>query len=231
MFSSLRTSLIILAVITSAFGIEPDSHWPLDGDFSETGQNPATARPFGNASFGEGANGRQALLLHNTDGSQGFAIRSLELRADESFTLTAWIKPWEIHGGFSMTTPHTIARFWSESDQKSGLDFRLRDAKLDVFATTPSSKNLSSQLEVAAGRWNFVAIVCTPSEITVHVYPRHETFSWAKAHDFDSLFIGSNAQGSTRGLNGAMADVSFFRSALSNEDLGRIYAQQKPANP
>lgn len=208
---------------------EPQIHWAFENNLDHEGDYALRTTPIGTPSYIQGAEGDGLLLQNSETGGQGVLVQDLDLPTDESFTFTAWIKPEELQGGFSDQAPHTIVRFYDNlAPRETSLDFRIRDAKLDVFSAFPSSKNLHSQVDVAVGQWTLVALVCSPNFIRVYAFPEEETFEWGRSCDFNRAIIGVTVLGSNRGLTGLIDEVRIYGGVLSTEELKEVYESQKP---
>lgn len=214
--------------------LEPQHAWSFESNFDAEGDFGLRTTQTAILDFVDGIEGSGLFLKNVGQGGQGVVIQDLDLPAEESFTFTMWINPHEVQGGFSDYAPHTIVRFSDESSPlKTTLDFRIRDGKLDVFSTYPSSRNLHSQIDVAVGQWSMVALVCSPDFIRIHAFPMEgtpaeETFDRGRNCDFNSAIIGVTLPGSSRGLTGFVDEARIFPGALTTAELKAVFENQKP---
>lgn len=220
-------SLSVMA--TSVYSdIESDlyGHWSLDGSLDDQSGNGLYLVTAGSAGppvvNAQGRFGSCYEFNNSADGTQVLFKGPLSIDATDAVTITAWVKPYELISGFSTTSPHTIAKFYSSTVGTVSFDIRIRDGKLDVYFTNPNSNNISS-FNIPVDQWSFVAVTQSDTFLTVYVNEQKQTFMVNGGQAYDRLILGSTSANTPRGLKGLIDEVRLYKRALTDEDVQQVY--------
>ncbi len=132
------------------------------------------------------------------------------------FTMTAWIKPDEVKqmGG---------AGIFSAKDATNGGSIALNIRKSNELQIHYKGvkKQWSSGLFVEPGKWNYVAMVTTPTEVTLYLngkktVKRHTN---TKPFDMDQYYVGSHLGLWYRVYRGFIDELKIWNRALSQDEI------------
>ncbi|MFI4910264.1 MAG: LamG-like jellyroll fold domain-containing protein [Sedimentisphaeraceae bacterium JB056] len=212
-------------VLPTAIGMDMYSYWRLD-DFADEGPESMDLISIGTGSdpvAGDGCREGCYVFDNINNGPQALYPGAIDVLSSEALSMTAWINPSVLQSGFSTTSPHTIGRFYLSTSGSSILDFRIRDSKLEVYYTNPSSNNLSS-LTVPTDQWSFVGMTQSATELTLYLNDQKQSFTVSGGQAYDRFVLGSTSGSSSRGLNGSVDEVRLYRRQLTDDDMLDIYA-------
>ncbi|MBC2595993.1 hypothetical protein H5P28_17135 [Ruficoccus amylovorans] len=226
---SLAGLFLLQAVVAGA--AEPYASWKLDGSYAAGGSQPLRMGPVGTPSFDDAGVSGKCVRLDNAASGQGMRVVLGEFRTATDLTFTAWVRFTTQEGGFSDTAPHNIVRFWGKTPegQAAVLDLRVRDGVMDVYYTNPARNLQAGNLAVPVGQWVFVAVVVEGDSLSIVLNDARRSFPIAGPQSYETMTVGTVAQGSRRGVNGWMDEVSLYDEALSPEELGLLYRQGREA--
>jgi hypothetical protein len=175
--------------------------------------------------------GYAATFYNNSDAScielQGSPLHSVNLEGtDPSFSISTWFKPsaqpssdqflfYEINTRYVKLNNNNIIVNWSDNDNSA-------------YTFTPSSP-------VKIGEWNHLVVNFKPAATTgkIELYLNNSVISSiisplvtavnANGSQNQRLRIGNNAY-KDAGFDGSMDDIRFYKGALSEADVGKLYA-------
>jgi Concanavalin A-like lectin/glucanases superfamily/Immunoglobulin I-set domain/Immunoglobulin domain len=196
-----------LAVLNSFYGISG----PVP-----SGSFPGFAEPNGAAQFANGFANSRVIV-------QPWGLTT------NALTITAWINPTDGQGslrGLVFCRGTNVAGLsYSSSTNADGnftLGYRWNDE--------PATFNWNSGLTAPPGQWSLVALVVTPTNVSLYVI--NPTTLLSAARDYTHVpqtFSGTTVIGNesnnytTRGFNGMMDDVAVFAGALSKEQILALF--------
>jgi len=140
-------------------------------------------------------------------------IPNLELNQVDSFTISAWIKPNTIQNAYSGIVIN--------DGSAAGLNFRANNEL--AYHWPGGAWWWSSGLFVDTNAWSHVAIVVTPSSITLYLNGEGSTHSTSpQLVDIQSLKIGSYQGWTSRNFNGDIDEVCLWNRSLSQIEIREL---------
>ena len=131
------------------------------------------------------------------------------------FTFTAWVKPNGIQPDYSAI----FSLSSGDGNEKNVLNFRESNNTLG-FHWNGTAWNWDSNLIVPANEWSFVAITVTSSKVNLYVNESSISFDFNSVpFDLNRIILGSYYTWSSRNYKGLIEEVTFWKRALSNEEI------------
>lgn len=149
------------------------------------------------------------------NGATQYLSHSLETpKSLTHFTLTAWVKPNGIQPNYSSI-------FYSNSTTSNtsiSLDFKNSRNELGTHCGGKYSYN--SGLVMMPDKWNFVALIYTPTRVTLMLNDQYVTINGSYGtHLLESFDIGSHNRNSSRQFNGEIEEVHLYDRSLSRDEI------------
>lgn len=134
-----------------------------------------------------------------------------EIEATQTFTISAWVKPNGIQDEYSGIVMGDNAT--------GGLNFREANNTL-AYHWPGGAWWYDSNLTVPADEWSHVAMVVTPTSVTLYVNGVGATHTTSpEAIDINSLKIGSYKGWSSRNYRGEIDEVAIWNRSLSQTEI------------
>jgi len=164
------------------------------------------------------------VTVADPEGPDAFAGKALECKVDGEFattenfalktntiTISAWIKP-------EGTQPDYTGIVMS-NDVATGFNFRGGNNTIG-YHWRNTNWTWDSKMIVPAGKWSHVAMVATPTSMTLYVngIPSKHTTSLPLA-DFTTMDIGSYMGSGGRNFKGVIDEVCIWKRALTTEEI------------
>jgi len=158
------------------------------------------------------------------NGSSNYAtIPALNLRTN-TMTITGWIKRNGAQSAFSGLV------FCRAGSTVSGLHFGNASELRYTWNNAASTYNWNSGLTPPSAQWTFVALVVTPTNATIYMYPNGGTLQSATnsvantASAFDGVTDFGQDPSGGRFYNGAMDEVRIYNTALTRSQIAGLIA-------
>jgi PKD repeat protein/photosystem II stability/assembly factor-like uncharacterized protein len=128
-----------------------------------------------------------------------------------NFTITAWIKPTGIQSEYSGIV----------MNDGTAAGFNFREANNTLAYHWPGGAWwYDSNLTVPAGEWSYIAMVVTPSAVTLYVNGTSATHTTAiQSVTLDNIRIGSYQGWESRNFKGDIDEVCIWNRALSQDEI------------
>jgi PKD repeat protein len=138
-------------------------------------------------------------------------VQNIGLEEVDSLTVTAWIYPLG-------TQPEYSGIFMGDGPSAAGLNFK---NGLQLAYHWPGGQwGWNSNIFVPENQWSFVALVVTPSGITLHCNEQSATHQFTLTPtDIPSFRIGSYRNWTDRNMNGWIDEVGIYDRPLSAEEI------------
>lgn len=149
-------------------------------------------------------------LLCSNGGDNGLAV-NIPATSVDSFTFSAWVRPNGIQPDYSgIVMTEGVA---------TGMNFRGGNNTLGYHAPG-GSWSWNSNLIVPAGEWSHVAMVATPSSVTLYLngIPSEHLVNLSPA-DLSELRVGSYQGWNSRNFRGLIDEVCIWDRALSRDEI------------
>ncbi len=141
-------------------------------------------------------------------------IRSRPEGRLEEISISAWIKPDEVDGSFSLI------------GKGEAFSAKIYDGRLQ-FTTTGIKDHTTSKAVIKKGEWSHVAFVYVPTQ-KLHVYVNGSLIEEIAASDIrqtdHALLIGTNLWGQY--YSGLMSDLKIWDRALSDDEIKNVYLKK-----
>lgn len=162
--------------------------------------------------------------LKATSPNQHGQVVNANLGTTNILTVTAWVKPTGIQ-------PDYAGIFMSDGPDAAGINFKNGNNSL-AYHWPGGQWWWNSGLIVNANEWNFVAMVVTPTGITMYCNESQATHNIALSPTNISGFrIGSYRGWSDRNMNGLIDEVAVYNRALSQSEIRELrHLTKKPQN-
>lgn len=155
------------------------------------------------------------------NGSSGFIdIRSETNNPLEEISISAWIKPDEIKGSFSLV------------GKGEAFSAKVYHGRLQFTATGIKDHNTSEKI-IEKDKWSHIAFVYVPKR-KIYFYLNGKLIEEIEASDINqtdhALLIGTNLWGQY--YSGLLSDLKIWDRALSDDEIQRIFSQkiEMPSN-
>ena len=162
--------------------------------------------------------------LKATGTNQHGQVVNANLGTTNTLTVTAWVKPNGIQ-------PDYAAIFMGDGPDAAGMNFKNGNNSL-AYHWPGGQWWWNSGLIVNANEWNFVAMVVTPSGITLYCNESQATHTISiNATDIPGFRIGSYRGWSDRNMNGWIDEVAVYNRALTQSEIRELrHLTKKPQN-
>lgn len=131
-----------------------------------------------------------------------------------NFTITAWIKPNGIQPDYSSV----FYSYSSSTNNTISLDFK--NGKNELGTHCGGRWSYNSGLEVLPDKWNFVALIYTPTRVTIMMNDSYVILDASfGTHLMEAFDLGAHNRRSDRQFKGEIEEVHLYDRALSRDEI------------